>query len=98
MPRLRFLIAPLSLLGVISTAEGQISPCLPSDSGATNLVQFVTYLISSSDSGVRTLRANLGLNNVNVSQVSVITSGTTCTQARQALNSLANTPTSRRRM
>lgn len=98
MPRLRLLIAPVLLLGVISTAEGQISPCLPSDSGATNLVQFVTYLISSSDSGVSTLRANLGLNNVNVSQVSVITSGTTCTQARQALDSLANTPNSGRRM
>jgi hypothetical protein len=92
------MIAAALLLGPFATVEGQTYPCLPSDSGATNLVQFVTYLISSSDSGVGTLRASLGLNNVNVSQVSVITSGTICTQARQALDSLSSTPNSDRRM
>lgn len=92
------MIAPLLLLAYTKVAAGQTSPCLPSDSGATTLVQYVTYLITSTDTAVVALRGSLGLNNVSVSQVSVITSGTTCTQARQAIDSLANTPNSSRRM
>jgi hypothetical protein len=91
-------VAFLLLVASSKAATGQVSPCLPNDSGATTLVRYVTRIVSSTDSAVAALRASLGLNNVNASQVTVITSGTTCTQARQAVDSLANTPNSSRRM
>ena len=94
----RVIIAPILLLASTNIAAGQTSPCLPNDSGATTLVQYVTRLITSPDSAVVALRGSLGLNNVNVSQVSVITTGTTCTQARRAIDSVANTPNSSRRL
>lgn len=86
------------LFATTGAAAGQTSPCLPNDAGATTLVQYVTRLIASTDSVVVALRASLGLNNISVSEVSVITSGATCTQARHAIDSLANTPNSSRRI
>jgi hypothetical protein len=98
MRHLRVIAALFQLLVSTKAAAGQTSPCLPNDSGATTLVQYVNRLITSTDSAVVALRGTLGLNNLNVSQVSVITSGTSCSQARQAVDNLANTPNSSRRM
>ncbi|HSA54259.1 MAG TPA: hypothetical protein VLE53_01090, partial [Gemmatimonadaceae bacterium] len=64
---MRFLslfLAPLLLIAASSTLPAQVSPCLPADSGATQLVQYVHYLITSTDPAVVTLRGSLGLNNV----------------------------------
>ena len=98
---MRSLVLPslLVLLAIAAPhARGQSSPCLPSDSGSAHLLQYVTGIISSSDARGETLRTALGVNNVNVAQVSLITSGTDCTKARQAVDALANTPNSNRRM
>jgi hypothetical protein len=98
MRAFRLLFAPVLLALSVRSAVGQTSPCLPSDSGATQLVHYVTYLITSNDPDVVTLRGSLGLNNVSVNQVSVVTTGPDCTKARQAVDSLASTPNSTRRM
>lgn len=96
--RLHRMLAPVLLVASLNAAAAQSSPCLPADSGATVLVTFVNYLLTSSDSGVSTLRQTLGLSNVSPSQVTVVTSGTACTKARDAVDNLASTPNSNRRL
>lgn len=99
MPFVRLLLVPPLLLVASSGNLGaQASPCLPADSGAAQLVQYVHYLITSTDPAVVTLRGSLGLSNVSVSQVSVVTSETECARAQQAVDRLASTPGSGRRM
>jgi hypothetical protein len=73
---------PLLVLGALTRADGQ-SPCLPADSDATQVADLVKDLITSTDPDDVALRTAIGLTNVNISQVSILTSGTDCTKARQ---------------
>ena len=88
----------LTLVGALSIAEGQTSPCLPADSLSAPLVDMVKDYITSTDPENLALREMLGINDVSVSQVLLLTSGTDCTRAKQAFDAAAGTPNSTRRM
>ena len=92
------LLLLLLTAGTATALTAQTSPCLPADGHATSLINTVTDLVTSTDPDVTNLRGVLGLNNVNTSQITLITSGTDCTKAKQALDALAKTPNSNRRM
>ncbi|MGH7713550.1 MAG: hypothetical protein ACREOG_19840 [Gemmatimonadaceae bacterium] len=92
-------VTPLLLAALSTAASAQgTSPCLPSDPLAVNMVESVKSLITSTDPGDIQLRQDAGLTNVSVSQVSLITSGTDCIKARAAVDALAGTPNSSRRV
>ncbi|MGH7711224.1 MAG: hypothetical protein ACREOG_08065 [Gemmatimonadaceae bacterium] len=100
MRLVRLVIAPLLVAAIPYVGPAQpASPCLPADADATNLIEYVKSIITSTDPGMPALRQSLGLGlgSVTVSQVSLVTSGTDCTKARAAMDALANTPNSSRR-
>ena len=76
----------------------QSSQCLPADDGGVVLLQFAKHLITSTDSLSRMLSRELGLADVSVSQLAQVTSGEECARAAAAVDRLASTPNSGRRV
>ncbi len=97
--RTSLLALVMTLLG--STAPiswGQASPCLPADTISTSVINNLNQLLTSTEPTEVNLKNSLGLNNVSPSQLTLVTTGTDCTKARQAVDILFNTPNSSRRM
>jgi hypothetical protein len=96
--RLAVLVLALSCLRGAGTARAQQWPCQPADSNSANLVQFVTYLVASRDPGMDSMRVELGLTGVTPSSVSPVSDGRVCSAAAAALDVLAGTPRSGRKV
>ena len=96
--RIRFrAIAALLLCGASRTARGQ-SPCLPADSTSATVISALTSLVTSTEPSEVSMRNSLGFSEVSSSQLSLVVTGTECTNAREAVDLLFNTPNSNRRM
>lgn len=85
----------ISMGGSNLTAQ---SSCLPADSFSTYLSGYIKELVASADSATIALVQDLGLQGVKVSDVSAVTSGQTCKKAADAIDQLAGTPNSGRRV
>jgi hypothetical protein len=96
--RLRLSVLMLVLIALCGSNLAAQSSCLPADSFSTYLSDYIKALLSSTDSATKALVQTLGLQGVKTTDVSPITSGQTCKKAADAIDQLANTPNSGRRI
>lgn len=96
--RLRALTSGFVLMLCGTAATAQQTQCQPADSNSANLIQYVTYVVTSIDPGMSSMRSSLGLTGVNPSSITLASDSKTCKAAAEALDALAGTPQSGRKV